>query len=99
MSQNKQQQVFIKFEASEITERSVLKRFVTARDDYKCSVCNLRDWWGTSISLQLDHIDGNASNNMPDNLRLICPNCHSQTPTFGNRNKGNGRKSRGISTN
>ena len=46
------------------------------------------------INLEIDHTDGNAYNNVPSNLRLICPNCHSQTSTYKNRNKGNGRKLR-----
>lgn len=39
----------------------------------------------------LDHIDGDASNNLRVNLRLVCPNCDSQLPTYKNRNRGNGR--------
>ena len=55
----------------------------------KCAVCgNGPVWQGKPLSLQLDHVDGDGSNNTLDNLRLICPNCHSQTPTFGGkRNK------------
>jgi len=44
--------------------------------------------------IQMDHIDGNHLNNSLENLRLLCPNCHSLTPTFGSLNMGNGRKSR-----
>jgi hypothetical protein len=44
--------------------------------------------------IELDHIDGNSDNNSLSNLKLICPNCHSLTPTFKNLNKGNGRQSR-----
>jgi hypothetical protein len=55
---------------------------------YKC-VCGIEDiWQETPISLQLDHIDGDRKNNSLDNLRFMCPNCHSQTPTYGGKNKG-----------
>lgn len=46
------------------------------------------------MPLVLDHIDGNAENGVLTNLRLVCPNCDAQLPTFKNRNKGNGRASR-----
>ena len=39
----------------------------------------------------VDHIDGDAKNNKPDNLRILCPNCHAMTSTFGNRNKNSSR--------
>lgn len=43
-------------------------------------------WLGKSLVLQLDHIDGDETNNLIDNLRILCPNCHSQTSTYGSRN-------------
>lgn len=49
---------------------------------------------GQPIPIELDHIDGNPENNELDNLRLICPNCHAQTPTYKGANKGNGRHER-----
>lgn len=63
---------------------------------YKCSNlnCNITSWHGSEIVLECDHIDGNSDNNSPKNLRLLCPNCHSQSPTFKNRNIGNGRRFR-----
>jgi Zn finger protein HypA/HybF involved in hydrogenase expression len=55
--------------------------------EYKCSTCGLFDWKGKSISLHLDHIDGNNHNHKLENLRLLCPNCHSQTDTWCGKNK------------
>lgn len=49
---------------------------------YVCSECEINKWNGKILVLQLDHIDGDRKNNVLSNLRLICPNCHSQTPTF-----------------
>lgn len=75
-------------------KRKTLQYFLTKRDTYKCSVCSIKDWNGKNIVLEIDHIDGNSSNDLPENLRFICSNCHSQTSTFKGRNKGNGRWSR-----
>lgn len=58
---------------------------------YACGVCDVSAWMGQKLVLELDHVDGDYWNNNPDNLRLICPNCHSQTMTYKNRNKGKGR--------
>lgn len=48
----------------------------------KCSICGIMSWNDKPISLELDHIDGNSHNHKLDNLRILCPNCHSQTDTF-----------------
>jgi len=53
----------------------------------KCSQCNIDSWNNSPISLHLDHIDGVSSNHKLENLRLICPNCHSQTTTYCGKNK------------
>ena len=53
----------------------------------RCSICGIDEWQGKKISLQLDHIDGNSHNHRLDNLRLVCPNCHSQTDTYCGKNK------------
>jgi len=53
----------------------------------KCALCGLLPVWnGRPLCLQLDHIDGDATNNHISNLRLLCPSCHSQTETFGTKN-------------
>jgi len=56
--------------------------------EYECVKCGMDEWMGEFISLHLDHIDGNNRNNLLTNLRFLCPNCHSQTPTYCGKNKG-----------
>lgn len=46
-------------------------------------------WMSQKIPLELDHIDGHPDHNLKENLRLLCPNCHSQTPTHAGKNVGN----------
>lgn len=55
---------------------------------WKCWDCNLTTWKNSPIPLQLDHIDGNPDNNVQENLRILCPNCHAMTPTFSWKNVG-----------
>jgi hypothetical protein len=55
----------------------------------ECYACGIGPVWnGHPLMLQLDHVNGVDDDNSPDNLRLLCPNCHSQTPTFAGRNRG-----------
>lgn len=65
-----------------------LKRFILKFNllPHKCDCGIDKEWLGKPISLQLDHIDGDKHNNEIQNLRFICPNCHSQTKTFAGRN-------------
>lgn len=65
---------------------------------YSCAECGVSNSWNNKpLSLQLDHIDGDATNNEKENLRWLCPNCHTQTDTYGNKNKGSTRtKHRGT---
>ena len=62
-----------------------------------CEVCGCPpEWNGKPLVLQVDHINGKRWDNRPENIRWICPNCHTQTETFGSRNKsldgGTGRR-------
>lgn len=57
----------------------------------QCAVCGMLPvWQGKPLVLRLDHINGIRNDNRIRNLRAICPNCDSQTPTFSGRNKGRG---------
>ena len=86
-----------KFFKGEISTRRTLIRCLTHLHGYRCVECdNDGIHKQKPLVLQLDHIDGDAGNDIPDNLRLLCPNCHSQTDTFVAKNKGNGRQSRGL---
>ena len=54
--------------------------------EHKCEACGITEWLGNPAPLELDHIDGDRHNHKLDNLRLLCPNCHSQTDTYRGRN-------------
>lgn len=55
---------------------------------YTCEVCgNNGTWRGSKLVLQMDHRNGDRNDNRFENLRWLCPNCHSQTPTFGSKNR------------
>ena len=71
-----------------------IKRYILEKQEGKCIECGIDSWLGFNIQLELDHIDGNSADNTEQNLRCLCPNCHSQTPTYKAKNKGKGRKER-----
>lgn len=73
-----------------------VRRWVMERGKYACEECGwnkLHPVDGRPL-VEIDHRDGDASNNSPDNLRLLCPNCHSMTSTFRARNKNSKRNRR-----
>lgn len=69
--------------------RSVLRRYVINHQllPYECAICGRSEWNGKTLSLELDHINGINNDNRLENLRFLCPNCHSQTTTYGSRNQ------------
>jgi len=71
--------------------RNFFRKYLIETQGYECSCCSISEWNGKSIVLEIDHIDGNSENNRPNNLRFICPNCHSQTDTYKGKNVGKGR--------
>lgn len=69
--------------------RTVLRRYILNHEliPYKCAICGAVEWQGKTLSLELDHINGINNDNRLENLRFLCPNCHSQTTTYGSRNQ------------
>lgn len=59
----------------------------------RCGICRLSEWQGKPLSIQIDHINGIRNDNRLENLRMLCPNCHSQTETFASRNWKNIQRS------
>ena len=54
--------------------------------EYKCQNCGIKEWQSKPLSLHLDHINGKNNDHRIENLRFLCPNCHSQTDTYAGRN-------------
>ena len=74
-----------------------IRRYLLEKYREKCSLCEWSERHPVTkvVPLEVDHIDGDSENNVEENLRLICPNCHSLSPNFRNLNKGRGRIWRG----
>lgn len=67
-----------------------LKKYIVETQGEVCSECGQTNTWNNKpLVLQLDHIDGDSDNNYPSNLRILCPNCHTQTETHGSKGQGN----------
>ena len=54
--------------------------------EYKCAICGIFEWLDKPLSLHLDHINGVNNDHRIENLRFLCPNCHSQTSTYAGKN-------------
>jgi len=68
--------------------KMLTRALVESGEKHECKGCELKDeWMGKPIKLEVDHIDGSWQNNLKENLRFLCPNCHSQTDTFFKKKK------------
>lgn len=81
---------------NESTTHRWYKKYLILKHGEKCMACGWseRNLVSNKIPVELEHIDGNSNNNDLNNLKLLCPNCHSLTPTYKSLNKGNGRHKR-----
>ncbi len=64
-----------------------LKLFNTGLKERMCENCRNIQWMNKLIPLEIDHINGDNTDNRIENLRILCPNCHAQTPTYRSKNK------------
>lgn len=84
------------FNKGAISQRSMIRVFLVKRYGKGCQNCGGKEWLGNEMPTEVHHVDGNPSNNLPENLQLLCPNCHALTATSKGRNRGNGRTARGL---
>jgi len=71
-----------------------IKKLLLEELGHQCQQCLNTEWNGQPIHLELEHINGDSGDNNRENITLLCPNCHAQTPTYKAKNRGNGRHAR-----
>lgn len=69
-----------------ISKTAILSRLLEIRG-HKCETCSITEWQSKPIMIEGHHKDGNNKNHNPDNILLLCPNCHSQTPNYRNKSR------------
>ena len=72
----------------------IVKSYLLEKSNYRCNECGFsgtNPYTGNTI-LQIEHIDGDKRNNTPDNLKILCPNCHAMTKTFAGANTNNPKR-------
>jgi hypothetical protein len=72
---------------SEYTRSSSLRKLLIKERGNTCESCKLSEWLNLPIPLEVHHKDGDRTNNVVDNLQLLCCNCHAQTDAWRRRNK------------
>ena len=70
---------------TENLKKEYIRRFQSGHA--RCEECGIEDWNGKALVFHIHHIDGDHKNNMKINLKLLCPNCHSQTENYANRKR------------
>ena len=91
---DKKKQTETSIEKGKKVTNDTFKSYLINKNGHKCQICSFSEWGDKPILLILDHVNGNSDDCSLENLRLICSNCDTLTPTYKGRNKGNGRFSR-----
>ena len=82
------QNLYIQIQKNQLSSWRSIRKYLVETIGH-CQECGINEWNNKNIVLECDHIDGDKSNNVLSNARLLCPNCHSQTSTFKTKNIGN----------
>ena len=99
----KQKEFVAKWKAGEVSGTSSendiherVREYMLEKANYSCEICGWNEVNPTTgkVPVQVHHIDGDCTNNHEENLQVLCPNCHSLTPTYGAQNRGSGRFNR-----
>jgi Zn finger protein HypA/HybF involved in hydrogenase expression len=69
-----------------LLSKHLRRKIIVNERGQKCECCGIENWLGQKLSFEIDHFDGDHHNNVKDNLRILCPNCHSLTPTWRGKN-------------
>jgi HNH endonuclease len=77
---------FSKLALEELKSDKSRRKWLIQRRGNQCEVCGISMWRGELVPLELHHVDGNTDHNTEENLKLLCPNCHAQMPTFRRKN-------------
>ncbi|MCM2428228.1 HNH endonuclease [Streptomyces sp. RKAG337] len=76
-------------QARRVPSERLKRAMLESGAEHRCALCGTGPRWrDRPLPLEVDHVDGNWRNNRRQNLRILCPNCHSATDTYRGRNKG-----------
>lgn len=74
-----------------LIKSTTLRKYYVSIRGHKCEECKNTEWNEKPIPLNAHHINGNTCDNRPENVKILCPNCHAQTPNYCSKNRGNGK--------